>query len=297
MQNDPAQLNKLAAQRHLYGIAKRISAWQLILTGPIATLTALFAIAFPPARPFLAIWGIAVTLLDIIWLSEWQKRKREQGAKAQESFDCDVLGLPWNSLKAGQKLDPELIREHSQKYEAWAASMPPLRDWYPIEFGQLPLHVATIACQRANAWWDGKQRRLYGSVILYSTMAVIGLVLVAALFASISYIDLLVVVLLPLAPMIVAAIRQHKEHVSAADRSDRLKDHASSVWAQALANASAAKLKKECRTLQDEIFEGRKRNPPVFDWIFRRLRNRFEDQMTFGASQLVAEAVGKLRPY
>lgn len=295
VQNDPAQVCRLAAQRQLYGTAKKILASQLILAGPIATLAALFAIAFPAARPFLAVWGIAVTLIDILWLTEWQKRKREQGAKAQESFDCDVLKLTWNSLKSGSKLDPELIREQSQRYETWAARMPTLRDWYPVEFGQLPLHIAVIACQRTNCWWDGKQRRQYGIVILSLITVVILLILGAALFASISYRDLLVVVLLPLAPMIVTGIRQYREHTQAAERCDKLKEHANAIWALALTGASASKLKRECRALQDEIYEGRKRNSPIFDWIFRLVRNRYEDQMSFGASQLVAEAADKLQ--
>lgn len=294
VQNDPTQLHKLAAQRQLYGTAKRILAWQLILTGPIATLSALFAIAYPEARPFVAVWGVAITLLDLFWLSEWQKRKREQGAKAQESFDCDVLDLPWNPLKAGSKLDPEWVKEQSDAYQTWAARMPTLRDWYPVEFGQLPLHVARIACQRTNCWWDGKQRRHYGAVILSAIVVVLMLVLAAALFASVSYRDLVVVVLLPLAPMMVAGARQYREHTQTAERCDRLKEHANSIWTQALSGASAGRSKKACRELQDEIYEGRKRSPPVFDWMFRRLRNRYEGQMSFGAGELVAEAAAKL---
>lgn len=173
--------------------------------------------------------------------------------------------------------------------------MPTLRDWYPVEFGQLPLHVARIACQRTNCWWDGKQRRHYGVVVLSAIVVVLMLVLAAALFASVSYRDLVVVVLLPLAPMIVTGTRQYREHTQTAERCDKLKEHANSIWAQALSGASAGRLKKACRELQDEIYEGRKRSPPVFDWMFRRLRNRYEGQMSFGAGELVAEATAKLR--
>lgn len=293
-QNEESSLCKLATQRQLYSSAKRILAIQLVLTGPVATFAAFLAIIFPTARPFLAIWGIALTLLDIFWLTEWQKRKREQAAKAQESFDCEVLELPWNALKVGTKLDPELIREQSEIYKAQAAAMPTLQDWYPIEFGQLPLHIARVACQRTNCWWDGKQRRLYSSLILPSITTVILAALATALFAPITYKELMISVFLPLSPMIVAGIRQYREQALSAERCDKLKEHANLIWAQALEGASAAKLKKECRALQDEIYEGRKRNPPIFDWIFRRLRNKYEDQMSFGAQQLVLEASTKL---
>ncbi|MBI4809641.1 MAG: hypothetical protein HY799_11925 [Nitrosomonadales bacterium] len=44
------------------------------------------------------------------------------------------------------------------------------------------------------------------------------------------------------------------------------------------------------RFLQDEIFENRRKSPFVFDWIFRRLRNAYEDQMNYSAEMLAAEA-------
>lgn len=295
LQNQESQLLKLAAQRQFYATAKRILAFQLLLSGPVATFAAILSITHAVARPYLAVLGVLFTLLDVLWLSEWQKRKREQGAKAQEAFDCDVIELPWNSLKAGSKLDPELIKEQADSYRSWELKMPTLKDWYPPELGRLPLHIARIACQRANCWWDGKQRRSYGLAVLASMLFALVCIFMFAFVSSVRFSDVMLAVVLPVAPMIVAAVRQYREHTQAADRCDKLKEHANALWDDAMNGVSASSLKRSSRSLQDEIYDGRKRNPPSFDWLFRRLRSSYESQMTFGAAELIAEATRRLK--
>jgi hypothetical protein len=89
-------------------------------------------------------------------------------------------------------------------------------------------------------------------------------------------------------------IRQFSDQSEAANRSDKLKDHAYSLWTEACDGLPAAELVNKSRALQDEIFENRKRSPSVFDWIFKRLRNKYEAQMNHGAAELVEEAKRKL---
>ena len=162
-QNTERQLQRLGAQRQLYGTAKKVFIAQLILGGPVAVVTALLVGIFPKLRGYTALWGILVVLSDIVWFTPWQKRLRDAAARVQESFDCDVLSLPWNCLKAGNRPDPELVKERSEKYKKWAAKLPPLTNWYSSAIGDLPLHIGRLACQRSNCWWDSKQRRRYAA--------------------------------------------------------------------------------------------------------------------------------------
>ena len=53
---------------------------------------------------------------------------------------------------------------------------------------------------------------------------------------------------------------------------------------------NASSVERDSRALQDEIFDGRKRNPLVFDFVFKQLRADQEAQMNFGAEELVTEA-------
>ena len=80
------------------------------------------------------------------------------------------------------------------------------------------------------------------------------------------------------------------EHTDAASRLTRLKDYAVKLWKDALSGKSKTALLKESRILQDEILENRRKNPPVYDFIFKRIRPKFEEQMNYAAEELAEEA-------
>jgi hypothetical protein len=290
-QNTDRQLQRLAAQRQLYATAKQVLGFHVFLSGPLAAATACAALLYPVAKGYVALWGVVVVLSDIFWLTPWQKRLKSAAAAIQEQFDCDVLSLPWNDLKAGKRPDPELVKEQSEKYATWANKMPPLNDWYPTEAGSLPLHIGRIVCQRANCWWDSQQRRRYATSIITIISAVFIVVLMLALGNGFTVEDLVVKVLAPLAPALLLGVRQYHDHTEAASRLDKLKDHAEKLWNEALSGMkSQAYLTTASRVLQDEILDGRRRSPLVFDAIFKHLRRDYEVLMNHGARELAAEA-------
>ena len=69
-----------------------------------------------------------------------------------------------------------------------------------------------------------------------------------------------------------------------------LKDHAERLWNDALSGRVPEEITLGSRRLQDEILESRRKSPPVFDWMFKRLRPRYEGQMIFGVDELVTQA-------
>src|SRR6266567_2811856 len=166
IQNEPRQLQRLAAQRHLYSTAKRIFGVQLMLGVPVAIAWALTVVALPELRGFAAVWGAFVSFSDVLWLTPWQKRLRERAARIQESFDCDVLQLPWNDIKTGKPPEPELVKEQADKYAKIQPGLPPLTNWYAPVVSDLPLEVGRVICQRTNCWWDSKQRRRYATWVI-----------------------------------------------------------------------------------------------------------------------------------
>jgi SMODS-associating 4TM effector domain len=293
-QNTERQLQRLAAQRQLYATAKTIFGWQVLVSGPVAVCLAFSVIVFPELKGFAALWGLLVTLCDVAWLTPWQKRLRNAAARIQELFDCDVLALPWDELKAGKRPDPELVNEQAEKYNAWAASMPTVSDWYPKEVGSLPMHVARLVCQRANCWWDAKQRRRYAVTVVFCVIAIFTAVLFLAMGNGFTIEDFVTKVVAPLSPALLLGFRQCTEQMEAATRLDKLKEHAERLWTEALAGKGETKMTMGARGLQDEILENRKRSPLVFDAIFRRLRRDYEFQMNHGVAEFVAEAKQKL---
>jgi len=294
-QNTVRQLQRLATQRQLYATAKTIFSLQLFLSGPVAVMTVFLGVASPSLKGYIALWGLVIALLDIMWLNPWQKRLRDSAARVQELFDCDVFSLPWNDLKAGKRPDPELVKEQSDKYAKWASKMPPLTNWYSTEIVDLPLHWGRIACQRSNCWWDSKQRRRYAFTVISGVAVMFFAVLCIAMRNGLTVEDFILTVVAPLAPVLMLGIRQYTEHNDAAARLDKLKEHAEKLWNDALAGMDESSMTSASRVLQDEILESRRRSPLVFDAIFKRLRHGYEDQMNFATAELAAEARQKLR--
>lgn len=293
-QNSDKQLHRLAAQRQLYATAKHVFGWQVIISGPVAVAGAVFVFLRPEFKVFVASWGVLVALCDLFWLTPWQKSLRGAAARIQEAFDCDVLELKWNGLKAGQHPDPELVKTQSTKYEKWADTISPITDWYPVRTDELPLHVGRIICQRASLRWDSTQRRQYAAWLVGIVAFIFVVVCGLALAGGASLEALLLKGILPLAPALLIALRQFTDQQEAADRLDKLKDHCGTIWKAALSGKSKSAVTDMSRNLQDEIFEIRRKAPPVLDFIFNRLRSEYEASMNHAADEYVSEAKAAL---
>lgn len=289
-QNTEKQIHRLAAQRQLYASAKHVFGWQVTIGGPLAIAGAVFVLLHAEFKVYVASWGVLVALCDLFWLTPWQKSLRGSAARIQEAFDCDVLEMKWNDLKAGKHPDPELVKAQSTKYEKMGGNMPTLEDWYSPRVDELPVYVGRIVCQRTNCWWDSTQRRHYAAWLVGIVALVFVVVCGFALSGGASLEALLLKGILPLAPALLIALRQFTEQREAADRLDKLKDHCSTIWKEALSGKSKSALTMMSRNLQDEILDSRRKVPPVLDLIFKRLRNDYEADMNYAADHYVTEA-------
>lgn len=288
----PKQLERLAAQRQLYSDAKRIQAVLITLSVPCVILLTLLAAIFPKLQVYVAFWGILITILDIIVFTPQQKSLQEKAAKIQQIFDCDILQMDWSKLNSGNRPAPEAIVEASSRHKRIDPNYSKLQNWYPISVGQLPIHLARLICQRSNCWWDSELRRRYA---IWGLVAVGGLAVIVCLVGLIGSLTLekfFLVVLAPLIPALILGIRQYKEHTEAAARLDRRREQADELWSQAIKGRLAPQeLTEESYKLQNEIYDNRRRNPLIFEWIYDRLQGEQEIQMNRGAEDLVEEAL------
>lgn len=288
-QNADSQIEMLAAQRQLYSSAKRVIGFQMILAGPVAVIATLLGLFYPQLKDYAALLGITILVLDLVLLNPRQKRLRSQGASVQEAFDTKVLDIDWNDLKVGKRPEPELIHEYAMALGKDAQKAEKLKDWYPVAVQQLPVHWGRIICQRANIWWDSTLRRRYANTLL-TCLILLAIVLVWVAFGlGLSFTDFVIKMAIPMAALYKLGVTQFVEHRDAAERLDKLRDHAEKLWAEAISGANLEALKVKSRNLQDEIFDGRKKNPPVFDFIFWMFRDKNQLQMNKGAEVLIQE--------
>lgn len=292
-QNNLTNLERLASQRRIYSNSKTILGWQMILGGPVAVMAVALIALLPDTKGLVVFWSLAVAVADVAWLTPWQKRLRLSAARIQELFDCDVLELPWNALKAGPPPPPEQIAEASSRYFSKTQSMPALTDWYPPQVGEVPLPLARVICQRVNCWWDGSQRRRYVAATVLGLTTVALLVIGIAIPAGLTLDEFLARIAAPLLPALILGYRHAVEQNEAAIRLDGLRQHAEQLWRDALAGTSHLTLAQRSRILQDEIFDCRRRSPPVFDVVFRLLRHQHEAVATAAVAALVSQAHAK----
>jgi hypothetical protein len=286
------QIERLAAQRQIYSDAKRIQAVLIILSVPCVIVLTSLAAVFPKLRVYVAFWGIFITILDIVIFTPWQKSLQEKAAKIQQLFDCDVLQIDWSKLNSGSRPEPEAVVEASSRHKHIDPNYSKLQNWYPVSVGQLPIHLARLICQRSNCWWDAQLRRRYAVLGLFTIVGLTVIVFLVGLIGGLTLEKFFLVVLAPLIPAVVLGIRQYIEHTEAAIRLDRLKERSVELWNQAIkGRLTPQEVTEESYKLQNEIYDNRRRNPLIFNWIYSRLRRQQEEQMNRGAEDLVEEAL------
>lgn len=288
-QEQPENIELLAAQRNLYSRAKNIIGFQMFLSVPVAICAAITTIAKPQLKGYIALWGILVVVFDLFVFTPWVKKLRDNAARVQELFDTKVMGLEWNEISVGKRPEPELIHEEAQKHGLKHEEVANLRKWYPVVIDEVPEIFGIIISQRSNVWWDCKMRRKY-SLFIRILLVCIALGLIGyALYERKDLFEFLAYIVAPLASTYVFGYRQMLEHGDAAERLDKLRELAEKIWSEAKSGKDATSLKQKCRTLQDQIFEHRKKNPPIFDFLFKWFRDGNEALMNKGAATLVAE--------
>lgn len=292
----PENIELLAAQRNLYSRAKNIIGFQMVLSVPVAIVATVAAIAKPEIKGYIALWGILVVVFDLFVFTPWVKKLRDSAARVQELFDTKVMGLDWNEISVGKRPEPELVHEEAQKHGLENEDVAGLRSWYPVIINEVPEILGIIISQRSNVWWDCKMRRKYALSIRVILVGIALGLIGYGLYEKKDMFDFLAYIVAPLASTYVFGYRQMMEHSDAAERLEKLRELAEKIWAEAKSGKDVASLKQKCRTLQDQIFEHRKKNPPIFDFIFRWFRDGNETLMNKGAATLVAEVKNDRAP-
>jgi len=287
-QNLPENIRLLAAQRCLYSRAKRLAGLQAFVAGLTPVVGAIAIALKPNSDVWAAFAGIVVALVDTIWLDPRQSKLRNLGASVQEDFDCNVLQLPWNSALAGRHPGPEDIHEAAAGHNP--SSTAPLEDWYPRAVSELPLYQGRLICQRTNCWWDSKLRQRYANWVVGTVSLLSVCVFALGLLNGMSLQKLVLAVMAPLLPAALWATREWRRQSETALESGRQKEDSESLWCHVVrGEVPESEVSRRSRELQDAILVRRRQGAPVFDWVYRCLRRKQEEQMNVGAQKMLDE--------
>jgi hypothetical protein len=188
-------------------------------------------------------------------------------------------------LKA-TKPDPEEVRAISSDFQS-----PELREWYPKEVAQLSFPASRVVCQRSNCWWDSKLRRIYRVGLAVLLFVICGSLIGLAIALNLTVAGFVLSLMAPILPFLLWGIRETQDQADAAKRADELKSFGDDLWQAILAKKlTVEETGIRSRVFQDGILDHRQKSPHIFDWVYWIFRNAFEDQMKYGARDMISEA-------
>lgn len=278
-QNDEEIITLLAAQRVMYRRAKSYAAARASVSTALAIVSIPAALAYPPARVWIAAGAAFWTIVSKFALQDMEKSLVRDAATIQEQVDCQVLGIPWNKTLVGDRVDPEVAAD-------WARKIPEderigLKDWYSFVDGLKPIHQTLIA-QRSNLVWDFRQRIHFSRFLTGSSIFLFVSLMVIAIAMKLSLLDYLLVFFIPSLSAIVTGIDSGRAHREIATTKQRISIKIRNVFDQPHLEIPPS-LPRE---IQDQMFILRNKTPMTPERLYKAFKPRFETQSLEAAHDL-----------
>jgi hypothetical protein len=282
----------LRARDRNYRKAKLTQGIFVVVSVMLPIIGVLFGSKISEVKPFVALFGLVLILIDTTLIDHIQKDSLKRGAKLQEQFDTNVLKLPWNEFLVGARVEPEDVHSLSGKPVS-AAREEHFNNWYDPCVSQIPQHLARFVCQRANISYDARLRKKYGTGLLYVTIFFGIVLLLTGLVMKLKFSDLLVTLVIPFMPVLNWALKERLQQVNTANFLTNLCAEWTKMWERALNGVGEDESMRDSRRLQDAIYQHRERSPLVFNWVYYYLREVNEDEAHHASENFVEMAMRK----
>ena len=292
-QNSERNLKRLAAQRQLYSEAKELMIVQFILSGFFTVVIAIVGnVIDEKYLAYTVFAAILIAFFDELLLSKKIDSIKEDAARIQEEFDCDVLRIPQNKIKIGNILLTETVQEKSKKYTSKHNDYSALIDWYP-GIDEEDNRYYRLICQATNCWWNQNLRKRYSEILLMLLSCVFAMLLLLAIIRGITISVFLMTVVSPILPAFILVYKTVKDNGIAIDNLNHMKGKLYEIISKAenIEHYSDEHLLNDSRCLQDMIFDNRASSPLVPDKLYFRQRDSYE-QIAYDTNN---ELIGKIK--
>lgn len=275
-QNLQENIDRLAAQRHLYTIAKHYSVWIFVLCVIMPVLLSILKISFSSEAWIAKVLVVASFLITFVKMALGNKKEGFQNlaSRIQQMFDCDLFSLPWNEALCGRMPLPEEVYKYKQ-----GAETSKLSNWYEKEIEILSPENGALVCMRTNVIYDQSIRLCYLNVCtLMATVASL-IVFIIGLLSDTTFWDLFIYGIVPLMPIVVWYIdtrNQHKKNIKALGKLQTL-------ITGCIKNAEHGNpvTKEELMTIQNFMFIHRSTSYIIPDIVYWRKRNEAEKATSY----------------
>jgi SMODS-associating 4TM effector domain len=282
-QNDATSQGFQLAKAYYYTCSKWLYFGGASLTLTLALVAPFVLLFWPTAGPALgAIAGLWIFVSRLV-LDPFRRGYQLNGARAQEAFDCRVLGLTWNEALT-RPLPPEDINGAKRRAARWKKRVEQASNWYAASDLSLNWPKSVLACQRSNAVWACRQHRSYGWVVAAAAIVWFVVGLVVAAFDDTTLGAYLVTILLPSMPAFLDASELSKSHQTAAIDRELVRDRVDELL------KSGSGSRQDLREIQDQLFRLRRDAPQVPEWFYRIIRPGYEEDMRHAVTQLIDQS-------
>ncbi|MGE0132621.1 MAG: S-4TM family putative pore-forming effector [Blastocatellales bacterium] len=300
-QNQEQCLDLLAAKTSIYARATKIVAAQIILAVPVGITVSALSFFYASVSKWSPLVSLIVSLVEVWRTEPREKQLKHLAARVQEAFDCFLFNLEWHETKIGDRPSHEDIAENASAYFSKRPNIAHIKDWYSPCISELPLPAARIVCQRLSVGWNVRQRQSFAYWLLILIILLIAVPVLITLFAPRPSADpwtvekLFLTFVVPLSPAMIWAMRERIKQLDAVGSIERLRGLIEKKLDSIDRTTSNEDLERNAREFQDEIFDLRRNDPLVFEWVYKLLRDKNQKTMEEVARVIVDRIKSRLQ--
>ena len=277
-QSEEKNIDRLCAQKRLYIEAQQVFVLQIILTVPITILLSLVktVVAFLKIdiSAYVLVYGISLTLIDLLVINLVISNLKSNAAKVQELFDCTVYDLEWNRFCCGKKPTQKTINKHSRVFKSSGKPITKLRGWYPIELATQSSLKAIVLCQKTNLSYDTVIRKQFKSKTLVVSSITLTILIFFALIRNFSLKDFISQMAFSFLPVFALTAKIIIDQNETLKTYEELRNNIGGL----LDDENNISL-KEIRSIQDQLFCIRKDSALIPEFFYDKIRDKLEKEM------------------
>lgn len=292
-QNQNENLVLLLAQREIYSSAKNIQVVSIILVSVVPVVIAMwgyispeFSVKFPN---IMTGYGIIAGIIECL-LIYFRDKKKELASSVQESFDRNVFGIAKNETLGVLDIADNTLLKYKNKIDN-GENTDELKNWYSKEIIELKTNIAVLFCQRTNVYYDYSIRNNYIIIVILFFILISSVIFLFGLLKDMKLSEFLLKLVSSIIPILIFSFNEIKNQKEAIKNIQDLQKIITSCIDETGLNSHANET--AIRQIQDRIYNNRKINPLIPDFLYRLLRNKknnnLEQAMNFSISRKIQE--------
>lgn len=281
-ENQPINLDRLDAQRHLYSLAKCGSFVITILCVIIPVALAIIKIVVPNVDILIkgtSFYSFVILILKPLF-NVWIDSHKNLAARIQQQFDCDVFKLAWDEPLCGKQ--PTLEQIHNAKT---GKDRDKLANWYESPIEQLNRIPGIVVCQRTNIVYDKSLRKVFKNALLLVSVLSASLIFFVGVYQNNNVWDWFLNIIIPVSPLLAWCFGLYRQ----CDKDVAVLNNLESLVSQALTKLKNDRevTENEVVRIQNFIFLHRKTAYAIPNFIYKWKRKKMEAATHYSIQQLV----------